>query len=63
MANEIEIPEGFTPWNGGDQPLVDGQVVDVFCRDRVQFSTTAETIVWAHSLGKWDVVGYRVAKP
>ena len=60
---EVEIPEGFTKWEGGDCPVAPGTLVKVIHRDGdVLYSVAGDDYAadWTHCDGSGDIIAYRV---
>lgn len=70
-AGEVEIPEGFTKWEGGECPVPYGTRVAVFYRGHYSHephewesyggADTPET--WAHDGSDGDIIAYRIIEP
>lgn len=60
--NDIEIPEGFTRWDGGECPVDPSSDVRVICRDGEQFNALASCIAWwlPHLGCDIEIIAYRV---
>lgn len=59
---KVEIPEGFTPWNGGKCPVDAGAEIDVVLRNGSQGSGLAGGHRWTHGQNLGDIIAYRVVK-
>lgn len=61
---DIEIPEGFTRWEGGEQPIPDTTRCHFVCRDGARFISIAGEVIWDHSsygcTYDFDIIAYRV---
>lgn len=69
------IPEGFTPWDGGECPVPTGTLVDVIYRDgRITrnakalmnmdgFTRDAGHSFWQHDSMIGDIIAYRLSEP
>lgn len=57
---DIEIPEGFTRWDGGLQPCADDIPVEVILRDGMRLDHYATWVNWDHGNGDYDVIAYRI---
>jgi hypothetical protein len=59
---EIEIPDGFTRWDGGDCPVDKETTVRCICVDGQQFTAKAKAVAWwLPRLGcDIEVAGYRI---
>lgn len=61
----IQIPDDFTPWDGGENP-VPGKRVEIFCRlegdmGRYEVEASAsENLRWQHKERGGDIIAYRV---
>lgn len=59
----VEIPEGFTPWSGGECPVPFGARVEVIFRAGLRNTgRTAALWHWAHAGGVSDIIAYRVVR-
>ena len=57
-AEESIVPEGFTPWSGGESPVAAGVRVEVMVRDGTRFTGTW---FWWNHINSWDdIVAYRI---
>lgn len=62
----VEIPEGFTRWEGGECPVPYGRIVDIICRDPdIRVGQTNE--VFAHMIDwsnagdpAYNIIAYRI---
>lgn len=57
---KVKIPEGFTPWEGGECPLPAGTEIDVVLRNGSQGSGLAGGHRWTHGQNLGDIIAYRV---
>jgi len=61
---KVQIPEGFTPWNGGDCPVDPDTGVDVILADGTSCGSEAYYFDWRHVEGRSvNILAYRVDKP
>jgi hypothetical protein len=60
------IPDGFTPWNGGECPVPNGSKVDLILRSDIGTYTpglAAEEYRWSHINKTSDIIAYRLITP
>lgn len=62
VAEWHELPEGFTPWFGGDQPVDDNVLVEVVLRYGGKDKRKAPCWRWYHYGDSLDIIGYRVVE-
>lgn len=62
VSADPPIPEGFTPWPGGECPK-DARDRDVTCMVRDGTIATASQWRWSHNGSIDDIIGYRVEQP
>lgn len=60
VSPKVEIPEGFTPWNGGECPVPACIEIDVVLRNGSQGSGLAGGHGWTHGQNLVDIIAYRV---
>lgn len=71
---DIEIPEGFTRWDGGKCPVDPEAKVEIILRDGYRcfrLGHTARRLSWAHPayhvqwprIGSSDIIAYRIVSP
>ena len=63
IKSVVDIPEGFTEWNGGECLVPKGTIVDVVFRDGEK-SENRESgqLIWTHCLHEDDIIAYKVVK-
>ena len=59
-AKSPEIPDGFTPWNGGECPVARDANVEYFQRNRNTYSALSGRCNWGHYERANDIIAYRV---
>lgn len=59
-APAIRTGPEWTVWTGGDQPVMDGTLVEVKRRDVTRLSRIARTLRWSHDGLATDIVAYRI---
>lgn len=62
-STEVQIPEGFTPWPGGECPVDPNATVEVFlacCKTTIMLGGE---INWIRNGHRHDVIAYRVMVP
>lgn len=65
-AGEVEIPEGFTKWEGGYCPFSIGTTLEVFTRKTGVWPVTVKPeapLLWEHEGHALDIIAYRVIEP
>lgn len=61
---KVEIPEGFTPWAGGECPVDPDTGVDVILADGTSGGSEAKGFDWSHVEGRGvNILAYRADKP
>ena len=61
---QVKIPEGFTPWAGGECPVDPDTGVDVILADGTSGGSEAKGFDWSHVEGRSvNVLAYRADKP
>lgn len=63
-GDQIEIPEGFTRWAGGECPAADSDTIDVLYRNGIHEIFTPGMITdedtWHHNDDELDIIAYRI---
>jgi len=59
----ITSPDDWLPWNGGEQPVPDGTMVECRLRGNSDNVDLAEDFDWRDNADIYDIVFYRVVKP
>jgi hypothetical protein len=62
-----KLPNDFIPWSGGDNPLVPPtgsttpmhDVIVAYSSGKVSKKMPAQSVVWQHKGGDFDVIGYK----
>jgi hypothetical protein len=64
VQDESKTIHGLIPWTGGDQPVDDGEIVEILCRNGVKTKGDAFEFAWDHCNYQRpsDIIGYRVIK-
>ncbi len=60
---EVEIPEGFTKWEGGESPFFIGTHLEVFTRKNGVWPVVIKPeapLLWEHEGHDLDIIAYRV---
>jgi hypothetical protein len=58
-----EIPEGFTPWHGGENPVPGKRVVVIYANGERDLEPVPSEDYWWLTAGcntGWEVIAYRV---
>ncbi len=68
MTDEIEIPEGFTTWPGGECPVHADAKVDIVLRNRWRNPKDLARAdcwvwIWDAPISSGDIIAYRVVTP
>ena len=63
MTDEIKIPEGFTAWPGGECPVHDNELVELFFRDGSSDTGSACWYFWEMLNSRAAIIAYRVVTP
>jgi hypothetical protein len=66
VVEDWQIPEGFTPWSGGECPVEPDAHVDYIMRDskeEICLNQLAEQVIWKHENQSWDIIAYRITIP
>lgn len=58
----VEIPEGFTPWQGGERPVDPKCFVKIKLRSGNFNSRMAEDFYWSNRESSNDIIAYKVLK-
>lgn len=58
----VEIPEGFTPWEGGLCPVDEKSIVEIILRRGANNRDRAGLFIWSNSDHQSDIIAYKVVK-
>lgn len=62
----VEIPEGFTPFEGGECPVDPSCIVEILLRNgetnKKNFGYSADLFRWDHTGVEHDIIAYKVIK-
>lgn len=59
---KVEIPEGFTPWSGGERPIGSHDWVELLLRNGVRLDGELFEFDWAHAGSEGDIIAYRLVE-
>jgi hypothetical protein len=63
VKDESKTIHGFIPWTGGEQPVPDGVMVEVLCKDQNKIRDIADYFNWrGDGYFPTNIIGYRVIK-
>lgn len=61
-ATQVNIPDGFTPWSGGECPVSPDTEVEVIFDDGRKGFCAAKHLRWTNAPG-FSIIAYRVVQP
>lgn len=62
-STEVPIPEGFTPWEGGERPIPGDTRFEMILRNGDMVTGLASSCRWWHNNMHNDIIAYRVLVP
>lgn len=57
---KVKIPEGFTPWDGGERPIPGDTRFEMILRNGYMFTGLSSSCRWWHNNMHNDIIAYRV---